>query len=132
MPPERGIYEGRATAVKLSALDCPKEKRVCSADIVAHAGFGPPIGVSWKRCFTEADQRDLGRPVPLAKICLFPSDPNQLHIPRRLVPSEGRLAIVTDAGRDVVDADGADNERCLRRTAKPCGPDAPTLASSWR
>jgi hypothetical protein len=73
----------------------------------------------------------LGRPVPFAKIFPFPFDPNQLHIPRRLVPSEGRLAIVTDAGRDVVDADGADNERCLRRTAKPCGPDAPTLASSW-
>jgi hypothetical protein len=29
----------------------------------------------------------------------------------RLVPLEGRLAIVTDAGRDAVDADGADNER---------------------
>ncbi len=26
-------------------------------------------------------------------------------------PTEGRLAIVTDAGRDAVDADGADNER---------------------
>src|SRR5438046_5133443 len=23
------------------------------------------------------------------------------------------------------------DERCLRRTAKPCGPDAPTLASSF-
>ena len=42
---------------------------------------------------------------PLAKIFPFPSDPNHLHIPRRLVPSEGRLAIVTNAGRDAVDAE---------------------------
>jgi hypothetical protein len=110
--------------------ELPRGKRVCSSDIVAHRGFGPPTGVLRKCCFTEADQRDLGRPVPSAKICLFPSDPNHLHISRRLVPSEGRLAIVTNAGRDAVDADGADNERRLRRTAKPCGPDAPTLASS--
>jgi hypothetical protein len=30
-----------------------------------------------------------------------------------------------------MDADGADNERRVRRTAKSCGPDAPTLASSF-
>jgi hypothetical protein len=47
-------------------------------------------------------------------------------------PTEGRLAIVTNAGRDAVDADGAADERRLRWTAKSCGPDAPTLASSWR
>ena len=46
--------------------------------------------------------------------------------------TEGRLAIVTDARRDAVDADGADDERRKRRTAKSCGPDAPTLASSLR
>ncbi len=28
----------------------------------------------------------------------------------RLVPQEGRLAIVTDAGRDAVDVDGASDE----------------------
>jgi DNA sulfur modification protein DndB len=33
---------------------------------------------------------------------------------------------------DAVDADGADNERCPTRTAKSCGPDASTPASSWR
>src|SRR5882757_3930193 len=37
---------------------------------------------------------------------------------RRLVPPEGRIAIVTDAGRDAVDADGASDEgtRCGRRS----------------
>src|SRR3954454_14660238 len=46
--------------------------------------------------------------------------------------TEGRLAIVTNAGRDAVDADGAADEQHVRRTAKSCGSDAPTLASSWR
>src|SRR5207302_9569165 len=31
-----------------------------------------------------------------------------------------------------MDALASRDERGLRRTAKPCGPDAPTLASSWR
>ena len=39
-----------------------------------------------------------------AKIFRFAPDPNQLHDSRRLVPLEGRIAIVTDAGRDAVDA----------------------------
>ena len=51
----------------------------------------------------EPDQRDATCPVLLAKIFLFPSDANHLRICRRLVPLEGRLAIVTDAGRDAVD-----------------------------
>ena len=43
-------------------------------------------------------------PAPFAKIFPFAADPNQLHIPHRLVPLEGRIAIVTNAGRDAVDA----------------------------
>jgi len=31
-----------------------------------------------------------------------------------------------------MDADGAADESAGLRTAKSCGPDAPTLASSWR
>jgi hypothetical protein len=31
-----------------------------------------------------------------------------------------------------VDIDGAEDDRRLRWTAKSCGPDAPTLVSSWR
>jgi hypothetical protein len=33
-----------------------------------------------------------------------------MHIFRRLVPHKGRIAIVTDAGRDAVDADGTLDE----------------------
>ena len=46
-------------------------------------------------------------------------------------PSEGRLENVTDAGWDAVDAKATQDERREMRTAKSCGPDAPTLASSW-
>ena len=47
-------------------------------------------------------------------------------------PTQGRIAIVTDAGWDAVDADGASDEGADLRTAKSCGPDASTLASSLR
>jgi hypothetical protein len=69
---------------------------------------------------------------PLAKIFRFHSDPNHLHVSHRLVPMEGRFAIVTDAGRDAMDAGGASDEGAGLRTAKSCGPDASTLASNWR
>ena len=39
--------------------------------------------------------------------------PNHFYIPRRLTPLEGRIAIVTDAGWDAVDAGGASDESVL-------------------
>src|SRR5260370_31955729 len=69
---------------------------------------------------------------------------------RHPTPQEGRIAIVTDAGWVAVDAAAfcarwdcrAGRKTCerspargremLQRTAKSCGPDAPTLVSSWR
>src|SRR5258708_4800882 len=54
--------------------------------------------------FVEAFQSDLPCPAPFAKIFLFLADPNHFYIPCRLVPLEGRIAIVTDAGRDAMDA----------------------------
>jgi len=78
------------------------------------------------------NQRDLGRPVPFAKIFPFPADPNHFYIRSRPVPLEGRIAIVTDVGTGC----GGRGRRCRRerfpRTAKSCGPDASTPASSWR
>ena len=55
------------------------------------------------------------------QITLYPS-------PSR--PTKGRFAIVTDAGRDAVDAGSAFDEGRLMRTAKSCGSGAPTLALS--
>jgi hypothetical protein len=40
--------------------------------------------------------------------------------------------IVAYAGWDAMDAGGASDESVFLRTAKSCGPDAPTLASSSR
>jgi hypothetical protein len=54
-----------------------------------------------------SDQADLPCPVLARKINRFNLNPNHFTYLRRLVPPEGRLAIVTDAGRDAVDADGA-------------------------
>jgi hypothetical protein len=85
-----------------------------------------------QRDFVERDQSDLGRPAPFKKIFLFSADPNHFYIRSRLAPLEGRIAIVTDAGWDAVDAGGAKDEGADLRTAKSCGPDASTLASSWR
>jgi hypothetical protein len=67
---------------------------------------------------------------PFAKIFRFALTPNQQYIAHRPVPQRGARAIVTDAGRDAMDIDGAEDDRRLMWTAKSCGPDAPTLESS--
>ena len=53
------------------------------------------------------------------------------------VPGRGALAIVTNVGmgcggREGVERNSLRGRTMFLRTAKPCGPDAPTLASSWR
>jgi len=101
-------------------------------------------------CVEPPHATDLGSPAPFAKIFPFRVYPNHFYIRRRLVPLEGRIAIVTDAGRDAVDAAALSEARngragftaCERspargrtahvRTAKSCGPDASTPASSLR
>jgi hypothetical protein len=73
---------------------------------------------------------DFSSPVALQKY--FRSSPTQitsLVAPSR--SSKGRLAIVTNAGRDAMDADCAFDEQHVKRTAKSCGSDAPMLASSF-
>ena len=65
---------------------------------------------------------------PFAKRFCFAADPNQIYNSRYPVPLQGRIAIVTDAGWDAVDARGASDEGAGLRTAKSCGPDASTLA----
>jgi hypothetical protein len=89
---------------------------------------------------------------PVCKnISLHPSGKSSLQV--RAIPShtEGRIAIVTDAGWDAVDAAAscargdrragsyvpvsghqASRREMLQRTAKSCGPDTPTLVSSLR
>src|SRR4051794_12366503 len=93
----------------------------------AHAGYTVTID----RDCSAANHR-FACPAPFRKIFRFPPDANHHSSPRRLVPPKGRIAVVTDAGRDAMDADGAADEQRPRRTAKSCGPDASTLASSLR
>jgi hypothetical protein len=69
------------------------------------AALHPGYGLARKTEFPEADQSDLACPVPLEKIFRFMFHPNQFHKSRRLTPLEGRIAIVTDAGWDAMDAD---------------------------
>ena len=47
-------------------------------------------------------------------------------------PSEGRLAIVTKCGAGCGGRVGVARRATHMRTAKSCGPDPPTLGSSWR
>jgi hypothetical protein len=68
-------------------------------------------------------------PAPSAKIFLFPKlGTYDLTKPSR--PQEGRCASSPVSARDAVDA--ACRQTCGRsRTVKPCGPDPPTLGSSF-
>jgi len=63
-----------------------------------------PIPAARVEKILPQNQADLARPVLPEKINLFSRPPNHLYIRSRLVPLEGRIAIVTDAGWDAVDA----------------------------
>ena len=72
-------------------------------------------------------------PAPSAKIFRFTFDPTHLFILVIPAHTKGRFAIVTNVGRGMQWTRAALLTRALvLRTAKPCGPDAPTLASSSR
>src|SRR5664279_3458418 len=82
--------------------------------------------------FVELVQADATCPVPFAKIFLFPSDANHLHIPRHPSPHKGAFRDRHERrARDAMDVGSPADESAILRTAKSCGPDAPTLASSF-
>src|SRR5450631_3696623 len=100
--------------------------------------------------FVETNQSDLGSPVPFAKIFRFtrranhlykfaPSRPTQRGVSRSSRTRDGvrwtrqRFARDGIAGRvSTCERSIARGRGMLLRTAKSCGPDAPTLASSSR
>jgi hypothetical protein len=51
-------------------------------------------------------------PALFQKIFRFTADPNQLYKPRRPIPNKGRVAIVTNAGWDAVDAAASGAQVC--------------------
>ena len=75
----------------------------------------------------------LSRPAPFVKIFLFPFDPNHFSIRGHPGPHKGAFR---DRHERKVGMrwtrSGATDESAYLRTAKSCGPDAPTLASSSR
>src|ERR1700694_2668643 len=71
-------------------------------------------------------------PAPFAKIFCFPIHANHLYKLAPSCPTGGALRNVINAGWDAMDASGAQDEGAGWRTAKPCGPDASTPASSLR
>jgi hypothetical protein len=73
----------------------------------------PSRGFARKTQFLPPDQRDLGRPVPSGKNILVFRTPKSLLYPQPSTPLEGRIAIVTDAGLDAMDAGGASDESVL-------------------
>jgi hypothetical protein len=73
---------------------------------------------------------EMTSPAPFAKIFCFAPEANQFTDLRRPVPEEGRLAIVTNAGRDAMDVAARETNAACSRTAKSCGSGAPMLASS--
>ena len=99
----------------------------------SRAGRNEPIRASMGDgviCPTGFRRRGLSS-LSCKNILLFRIPKSVIHF-RRLVPLEGRFAIVTSAGRDAVDADGASDEGadCERRSRVVLTPQ--WLASSRR
>ena len=69
-------------------------------------------------------------PALFAKRFRFPRRANQLYDSPRPASLRGAYASSRTLGRDAVDAGGVARRAAPARTAKSCGPDAPTLASS--
>ena len=110
-----------------------------------------PNGLARSGRFLEPDQCDLGSPVPFAKIFRFTRRANHLY---KFAPSHptrgayhdrhgrgagcgGRGSVLRATGlqgrsKRLVSDHQASGRETLQRTAKSCGPDAPTLASSSR
>ena len=75
------------------------------------------------------------RKLPVVPICRNPSalplPPNQRQIPRRPASQRGGSRSSRTRGGMRWTLLARKDEARLRRTAKSCGPDAPTLESSW-
>jgi hypothetical protein len=66
------------------------------------------------------------------KIFCFSEIANHSRIATILTRQEGRFANVSNAGQVAVDVGGSFDDWSRLRTAKPWGPDTPTLVSSLR
>jgi hypothetical protein len=96
------------------ALRCTAEEALHRVRDTRGVGSTWPIAIARKTKFLQANQADFICPVLSEKIFRFPRRANHLY---KLAPSrltEGRLAIVTNARRDAVDAFGASRRRACK------------------
>ena len=93
-------------------------------------------GFRKSNCTTGKSRICVMRKLPVVPLCRRPAvlleTPNQKHLSRVPPPQEGRIAIVTDVGSGMRWTLRCRETGALKRTAKACGPDAPTLASRSR
>src|SRR5665647_1711727 len=92
---------------------------MCKRNLHATAATKQPGGQISKTC-----------PSPSAKIFRLTCRANHHYKLAPSHPNEGRLAIVTNVAMRCGGRQTRERRARARRTAKPCGPDAPTLASS--
>jgi hypothetical protein len=109
-----------------------RANRLSFPDLASLAvAFEPPKSRARKIRFRVAVQADLGGPVLRAKIFRFPWNLDWWLLAASRLDKRG-VRVVTNAGRDAMDAAVSTRRATLRRTAKSCGPGAPTLALSLR
>ena len=88
--------------------------RLANCRQAPEAGAGSREGRVRSHDFPQSNQRDLPRPVLLAKINLFSPPPNQRHNSPVSSLNEGRIAIVTDVG---MGCGGRGSARCADTVA---------------
>jgi hypothetical protein len=141
----RAKMEGRRVWKAAKMADCARARHravLCADPLAASRRMdGREFMVrDARRCRAPHHEESLLGPalviLPVVPICRNPtaliSPPNQRHFTPHPVPQEGRTRRHERWVRDAVDADATRDERRLRRTAKSCGPDTPTLVSSLR
>jgi hypothetical protein len=94
-------------------------------------GKFPHVAALMRATCSPTGKSEISCPAPFAKRFLFSTDPNHLFISRCLVPSwRGVSRSSQTLGAGCGGRGCAIDEQRVARTAKSCGPDAPTLASS--
>ena len=88
-----------------------------------------------RRCRTSStsddERNDFARRANVPRPASLISTPNQRQHPVYPASARGAYALSSrNVRRDAMDALATQDERRVKRTAKSCGPDAPTLASS--
>ena len=138
---------GRRFQPRLAAMSCARarllhwRRSLGQGDSASTRGAAQSAFRAQTARFVETDQFDSTSPVLFAKRYPFPFDPNQIYIPRRLIPQRGvsrssrtrdgmrwtrqrraRMGNRSAAPTGLVSDQAARRRTMLLRTVKPCGP----------